>query len=191
MLGMFLGILKGMKPKGKIDIKFRIAVPCYGDRVLPRFGLARDFVFVDVDRGFRTMHSLQRLSWEPLSQPQLVRWLKTAGVSGVLCGGIHPRFQTALYAEGLWVVWGFRGEVAAILQNWIERDIAQETAFSAKGLTKQPMKGDLSFPVLTEKDPEEKDQPPVVDSGNAPDWHNMPVLGPRQDQGGAEVRAEV
>lgn len=117
----------GMKPSGKTESDLRLAVPCYGKRVLPRFGLARDFYLVDFDPRDRTLRAVQQLSWEPLNQPQLSRWLKTQGTWTVLCGGIHPRFQAALYAEGIGVVWGFRGEVEEVVKAWLQRFDPQDS----------------------------------------------------------------
>lgn len=110
-----------MKPKGKTHSELRLAVPCYGDRVLPRFGQVRDFFLVDFDPQTRIVCGLQRRSWDPLSQPQLSRWLKSQGIWAVLCGGIHPRFQAALGAEEIGVIWGFRGEVEEVVKAWLLR----------------------------------------------------------------------
>lgn len=104
-----------------------IAIPCYGSRVLPRFGQARDFFFAEVDLAERSLLRLQRRSWDLYNEPQVVRWLRREGVATVLCGGIHPRFQAALGAEGICVVWGFRGEVEEILELWLcEGDLTRD-----------------------------------------------------------------
>jgi len=97
----------------------RIAVPCYGNRVLPRFGQARDFFFAEADLAAGTLHALQRRSWDQYQEPHLVRWLRCEGVVAVLCGGIHPRFQAALNSEGIGVVWGLRGEVEEVVRQWL------------------------------------------------------------------------
>jgi len=104
------------------DVKhwLSVAVPCYGNRVLPRFGQAREFFFAEVDPGDGILYKLQRASWDLYQEPQLARWLKRVGIDAVLCGGIHPRFQLALHAEGIQVVWGFRGEVEEVLQRWLK-----------------------------------------------------------------------
>jgi predicted Fe-Mo cluster-binding NifX family protein len=96
-----------------------IAVPCYGSRVLPRFGQAREFFFAEVDRTGGTLHRLQRRSWDLYVEPHLVRWLRREDIEVVLCAGIHPRFQIALGVEGIRVAWGFRGEVEEVLRQWL------------------------------------------------------------------------
>ncbi|MEJ2201932.1 MAG: NifB/NifX family molybdenum-iron cluster-binding protein [Desulfuromonadaceae bacterium] len=99
----------------------RIAVPCYGDRVLPRFGQSREFYLAEVDLAAGDLHDLKRCSWDRLDEPQLVRWLRCKGVDAVFCGGIHPRFQADLRAGGIAVIWGFRGPVEEILRQWLQR----------------------------------------------------------------------
>jgi predicted Fe-Mo cluster-binding NifX family protein len=113
-----------------------IAVPCYGSRVLPRFGQAREFFFAEADLASRTLRGLRRQSWDLYEEPQMIRWLCRAGVDIVLCGGIHPRFQVALLSEEIGVVWGFRGEVEEVLGQWLkEEDLAK--GYYANSLTGQ------------------------------------------------------
>ncbi len=103
-----------------------IAVPCYGSRVLPRFGQAREFFFAEVDLAGRILQGLRRQSWDLYEEPNLIHWLCREGVDLVLCGGIHPRFQVALMAEAIGLVWGFRGEVEEVLRQWLqEEDLAK------------------------------------------------------------------
>lgn len=97
----------------------RVALPLYGNRVLPRFGLARDFALVDVDCAGKSILGVERREWPSWRWPSVPAWLKDEGAAGVLCSGIHPRFQQALQDEGLWVVWGFMGEVEEVLQLWL------------------------------------------------------------------------
>ena len=99
----------------------RVAVPNYGSRVLPRFGQAREFCFAEIDRRKRVLCRLERRCWNLDHEPDLGRWLVREGVAAVLCGGIHPRFQTALIASGIAVFWGFRGEVEEVLRDWLSR----------------------------------------------------------------------
>jgi predicted Fe-Mo cluster-binding NifX family protein len=109
--------------KGKEKNPFRVAIPCYGTRVLPRFGLAREFYFAEVDQQAKKVVDLKRKEWNPYFDPQMVRWLRNHNISGVLCGGIHPRFQMALMFDGIWILWGFRGEVVEILEKWLSGEV--------------------------------------------------------------------
>lgn len=116
-----------MNPTSDVKDALLIAIPCYGSRVLPRFGQAREFVFAEVDPGDGVPRRLRRCNWDVCQEPQLARWLRREGIEAVLCGGIHPRFQLALGAEGIRVAWGFRGEVEEVLRQWLnERGPAKE-----------------------------------------------------------------
>lgn len=97
----------------------RIAIPCYGSRILPRFGQARKFFFAEIDPATHLPRRLHQHDWDLYADPPLVRWLADEGVAAVLCGGIHPRFQLALIAEGIEIFWGFRGEVEEVLRDWL------------------------------------------------------------------------
>ncbi len=103
-----------------------VAVPVSGSRVFPRFGLARTFRLAARD-GVEVRNLGERV-WDPTREPRLARWLRDQGVEGVLCGGIHPRFQVALELEGLWVLWGQRGEVGSVLARWARGEARPPTA---------------------------------------------------------------
>ncbi|MEZ4598494.1 MAG: NifB/NifX family molybdenum-iron cluster-binding protein [Syntrophotaleaceae bacterium] len=100
------------------EISLRIAIPSNGRRIMPRFGLARDFFLVDIkdDR----LSNLRACRWEPALEPSVARWLHRLKVDGVICDGIHPRFQSALKAEGLWVFWGIWGDIDDVLRRFLE-----------------------------------------------------------------------
>lgn len=87
---------------------------------MPRFGAARTFVIVDLDHSGTLPSAYTRLTWDPASAVELPAWLKRQHVVGILCGGIHPRFQIAIEAENLWVAWGFRGEISEVLKLWLD-----------------------------------------------------------------------
>jgi predicted Fe-Mo cluster-binding NifX family protein len=81
--------------------------------------VAREFVFVQIDPFQKKITEQTRVLWDPRQPHSLAAWLRHHKVAGVLCGGIHPRFQIALEAEGLWVVWGFRGDIDTVLRQWM------------------------------------------------------------------------
>ncbi|AJF07477.1 NifB/NifX family molybdenum-iron cluster-binding protein [Geoalkalibacter subterraneus] len=99
--------------------RIRVALPLYGNRVLPRFGLAREFALADLDCEGDVILGVERCEWPSWRWPSVPEWLKAQGAVGVLCSGIHPRLQQALQDEGLWVVWGFMGEVEEVLKLWL------------------------------------------------------------------------
>jgi predicted Fe-Mo cluster-binding NifX family protein len=97
-----------------------IAVPSYENRVMPRFGQAREFHFAEVDALGGRVVALRLNPLPPsASSLQAITWLAQNGVQGVVCAGIHPRFQTALHCENIWVCWGYRGEVSSVIQQWL------------------------------------------------------------------------
>lgn len=105
---------------------YRLALPCYENRVLPRFGMARSFVFADIDRDKKQITAITARAWEPLEIADLPTWLRHCHVDGVLCCGIHPRFQIAIEAKGMWVTWGFRGEIEEVLERWLRTGVRRD-----------------------------------------------------------------
>ncbi len=101
-----------------------IAIPHYGQRIMPRFGLAREFYLVTADRNKRQIDPRIHQQWDPGQQPSVARWLKQMNVTGVICDGIHTRFQIALKAEGLWVLAGIWGEIDEVLKRWLDDQLA-------------------------------------------------------------------
>jgi predicted Fe-Mo cluster-binding NifX family protein len=105
-----------------LSSSLRLALPCYENRVMPRFGIARTFVFADVRSQTRQIVQIAEQTWEPDKELDLPTWLHLNHVDGILCGGIHPRFQIALETAGMWVIWGFRGEIDNVLNQWLNSD---------------------------------------------------------------------
>lgn len=102
---------------GVKDVSY-IALPCYGERVLPRYGLANSFAVCQVDTTLGTLvHTVWRAC--PDDPQQWPLWLQQQEVAGVLCGGIHPRFQQALLEHNLWLRWGLRGPVTQVVADWL------------------------------------------------------------------------
>jgi predicted Fe-Mo cluster-binding NifX family protein len=99
------------------QMPLRIAIPAYGNRIMPRFGLARVFYLADIGPQQDQLLNLRLCQWDPQTEPSVSRWLRGLEASGVVCDGIHPRFQTALRAEGLWVHWGAWGEIDDVLNR--------------------------------------------------------------------------
>lgn len=114
-----------MKPRYPSEATYRLALPCYENRIMPRFGIARSFVLVDIQDHDNRIEKVTRHTWEPDTVPNLPNWLRQQHVDGILCGGIHPRFQIALEAAGLWVIWGFRGDIDTVLNQWMDSDNRQ------------------------------------------------------------------
>jgi hypothetical protein len=58
-----------MATPNKEQLLLRIAIPYYGSRVMPRFGLARHFYFVTVDPQTSQVADLQQHRWDPQGKP--------------------------------------------------------------------------------------------------------------------------
>ncbi|WP_418361394.1 NifB/NifX family molybdenum-iron cluster-binding protein [Syntrophotalea acetylenivorans] len=93
---------------------------------MPRFGLARQFYLLTVDHHKAPIGPPVNTRWDPRQEPSVARWLKQMNASGVICDGIHPRFQTALKAEGLWVLSGVWGEISDVIECWIKGQLTAE-----------------------------------------------------------------
>ncbi len=111
----------------------RIAIPHYGQRIMPRFGLARQFYLVTADRHKHQIDEPVHHQWDPCQEPSVARWLKQMRVSGVICDGIHPRFQTALKAEGLWILGGAWGEIGDVLERWLNGQLTASNDLAGTG----------------------------------------------------------
>lgn len=110
-----------------------IAIPHYGQRIMPRFGLAREFYLVTADRHTKQIEAPIHQQWDPAQERSVIRWLKQRGASGVICDGIHPRFQTALKAEGLWILCGVWGEIGEVLERWLNGQLTASNDLSSTG----------------------------------------------------------
>lgn len=118
----------------------RVAIPHYGQRIMPRFGLARQFYLLTVDRHMHRVNFPVNYRWDPRQEPSVARWLKLMTVSGVICDGIHPRFQMALQEEGLWVLGGAWGEVDAVIELWLQGRLttAEASGYTNPGICCRP-----------------------------------------------------
>lgn len=92
----------------------RIAIPIHGDRVMPRFGCAREMIIATVEDGkvlatkclTATAYDIQSLS-------------DAEQVSVLICGGIHPRFQQLLQQQNVEIIWGVVGQWQDVLQAYL------------------------------------------------------------------------
>lgn len=120
----------------------RVAIPHYGRRIMPRFGLARQFYLLTVDDHKHLVDSPVNYQWDPHEESSVARWLKQMNVSGVICDGIHPRFQVALKAEGLWVLGGVWGEIGDVIERWLKGQItaADQSELPNPGICCRPIR---------------------------------------------------
>ncbi len=96
-----------------------IAIPSYGDRVLPRFDQVGEFYFAQVDLAQNTIISVTAHN-PPDKLQDVGGWLSKQGVDGVICSGIHQRHQVQLQQLGIWLQWGVAGNIETVLQHWLQ-----------------------------------------------------------------------
>ncbi|MBI5440624.1 MAG: NifB/NifX family molybdenum-iron cluster-binding protein [Deltaproteobacteria bacterium] len=113
-----------MPRKPSASRPLNVGIPIYAGRVLPRFGVAREFLVASIERGTAKLVTIQTCRWREPSPEGIGAWLRSLGVEWVVCGGIHPRFLVALEAEGLRVVWGQRGPADEVLRQWARGELS-------------------------------------------------------------------
>ncbi|MDY0094711.1 MAG: NifB/NifX family molybdenum-iron cluster-binding protein [Candidatus Vecturithrix sp.] len=104
-----------------------IAVPIYGERVMPRFGLTREIIIAAVTNG--NIASEKRLTLTAESFMVLPKTLHVEQVSIVICGGIHPRFQQAIERQHIQVIWGVIGVWRDVVQAYLGGTLQTDPAF--------------------------------------------------------------
>jgi predicted Fe-Mo cluster-binding NifX family protein len=92
----------------------KIAIPIHGDRVMPRFGCTREFMVATVEDG--TMLATERL---PATAQNIGPVLEAEGVSVLICGGIHQRFQQLIQERNIEIIWGVMGYWQDVLQAYL------------------------------------------------------------------------
>jgi predicted Fe-Mo cluster-binding NifX family protein len=94
-----------------------IAIPVYENRVMPRFGCTREMIIIKTDGG--KIVAEERLTLKPESFFTLPLTLTTAGVSVMICGGIHPRFQQVFQEHEIQLIKGVIGEWEDVVQAYL------------------------------------------------------------------------
>lgn len=87
----------------------RVAVMLFRDQVAPRFGATRHAALIQVERGVELDRELIDLAG--VRPDQIPDRLSRAGVDVLICGGIHPRFESRLSQLGVTVIGGIVGPV--------------------------------------------------------------------------------
>jgi len=92
-----------------------IAIPIHEDRVMPRFGCARDVMIITVEAG--AVRTTKRLTSAASGLQPL---LTDEHVTILICGGIHPRFQQRLQQQNIEIVWGVVGHWRDVVQAYLD-----------------------------------------------------------------------
>lgn len=104
-----------------------IAIPIYGERVMPRFGLTREMIIVSV--ADEKIASEKRLTMTAESFTTLPKLLIAEHVSVLICGGIHPRFQQAFERQQIQVIWGVIGEWRDVIYAYVNDTLQTDPVF--------------------------------------------------------------
>ena len=104
-----------------------IAIPIHRNRVMPRFGCAREIMVVTVE-GDRIV-SRKRVMMTPEMFVSLPAVLASEHISVMICGGIHPRFQEAIQRQNIQLIWGVVGEWQDVLQAYLNGTLQTNPSF--------------------------------------------------------------
>ena len=104
-----------------------IAIPMYGNRVMPRFGCTREIMIVTVEDG--KILSRKRLTMTQEKFISLPEVFASERISVMICGGIHPRFQQVIQGQNIQLVWGVVGEWQDVLQAYLKGTLQSNPAF--------------------------------------------------------------
>ncbi|PIE31281.1 hypothetical protein CSA56_18855 [candidate division KSB3 bacterium] len=104
-----------------------IAIPIHGSRVMPRFGYTRNVVIITVENGQSVSH--KHVAITPQNGITLPDLLISEGISVMICGGIHPRFQQFIQKQGIHLIWGIVGEWQDVLQAYLQGTLQSGSDF--------------------------------------------------------------
>ena len=104
-----------------------IAIPIHGNRVMPRFGCTRDIIIVTAENGQSVSH--KHITITPQHWTAFSQLLIEEGVSVMICGGIHPRFQHFIQAQNIQLIWGILGEWQEVLQAYLQGTLQSDSDF--------------------------------------------------------------
>jgi len=93
----------------------KIAILLNGTRISPRYGFANDMLLVSIQGG--KVVNKERLSLKGLTPYQIPAYLASLGVTKVIAGGIHQRFQELFKERNIQLIWGIIGDAEDAL-NW-------------------------------------------------------------------------
>lgn len=103
-----------------------VAVPYYGNLLMPPLGLTRVFFVATVDLGSKKVTRMELQVWDPKKEPTLSVWMRSQGFSGVICSDSGSHYRGALQTEGIWLIPDQEGEAAELVERWLAAAL-QET----------------------------------------------------------------
>jgi predicted Fe-Mo cluster-binding NifX family protein len=104
----------------KKQIRIKVAVPLFKERVAPFFGASSKILLVEM-RG----HEIAReATWDVGGEGgmEIARRLVDLGVERLICGGIQHRYRNWLVGRGVTVVENQRGPAREIIENLLDKE---------------------------------------------------------------------
>lgn len=84
----------------------KIAIPLADGLLCAHFGHCQQFVLISIDSGNREILSKELATPPPHEPGMLPKWLKDAGVTSIICGGMGQRAQDLFRQYGIEVLVG-------------------------------------------------------------------------------------
>jgi len=96
----------------------RVVIPLYENRVAPRFGFAREFLFLE----FKSKREVDRktVCLEVNDPEQIAEYFAREGVDLVLSGGMNMDFQREFRLRNIGVIWGLIGETEDVVASFLK-----------------------------------------------------------------------
>jgi hypothetical protein len=95
----------------------RIAIPYYGQLFRPCQGLEKLYFILELTEA--SGRTSPRLAvWNADEVGDLPQWLRTIGVTGIICSDEKPHYLLDFRSCGIWVQWAEPGDVTEIVDRW-------------------------------------------------------------------------
>jgi len=112
-----------MASHAKDEIKMKIAVPLFGDRISPHFGASSEILLVETQGGKVTKKIT--ISIDADDPGQMARRLLTYGVDRIVCGGIQRSHKQWLIDKGIQVMDNHKGPAEKLVFKLIASEPMQ------------------------------------------------------------------
>jgi predicted Fe-Mo cluster-binding NifX family protein len=115
--------IRSMASHAKDEIKMKIAVPLFGDRISPHFGASSEILLVET-QGQKVTKKIT-ISIDADDPGQMARRLVTYGVDRIVCGGIQRNHKQWLIDKGIQVMDNHKGPAEKLVFKLIASEPLQ------------------------------------------------------------------
>jgi predicted Fe-Mo cluster-binding NifX family protein len=99
----------------------KIAIPTANGQLCAHFGHCQEFALINIDPGTRKIISKEEAIPPPHEPGVLPGWLKEAGVTTIICGGMGQRAQSFFQQYGIEVMVGVNPDSPEkIVENYMD-----------------------------------------------------------------------